>query len=82
MNPCPDYVTCIWKSDHPRHEHSSLCGRKGGFVFRDIGHARNNRKTEGRLVACPDCLRLLGEAEFAASEADLIDMADVEKENA
>ena len=75
----PEYVACIKKGGNTRDEDAAVCGREYGF-FRSVAHVRNSRAFGSRLVGCPDCLRALGEADLAASEAALIDMNDVERE--
>ena len=75
----PEYVVCIKKGGGTRDEDAAVCGREQGF-FLTVAHVRNSRAFGSRLVGCPDCLRALGESDLAASEAALIDMDDVQRE--
>jgi hypothetical protein len=52
----PDWVKCI-SHEVKGEQHTSWCGRFVGmeFHFHGVDHAAENGRSEGRLVACPEC---------------------------
>jgi hypothetical protein len=54
----PDYVKCIERSRVDKKGHS-WCGRPipHEFSFTSIDHAAENGDQQGRLVACPECVK-------------------------
>lgn len=54
----PEWVTCIART-HAAHKGASWCGRRivMEFHFTGLDHAAENGAQQGRLVACPHCLK-------------------------
>jgi len=79
----PDYVNCVLTGRYildegpggPRKEERAWCGRDvaGEWTFVDASHAALNGNNEGRLVACPDCVRRI-HAALARNEKVLPDL--------
>src|SRR6056300_380598 len=53
--PRPDYISCI-----PRNERgnltTALCGRDEQPFFVSVDHAVHNANSDGRIIACPECV--------------------------
>lgn len=71
----PEYQTCIMSSQQGNNK--SLCGRaqaKLEFHFVNVDHWLNNRLCKGRLVGCPDCLKIVKKA--IGEECEILDNDD------
>jgi hypothetical protein len=56
----PEYVKCV-KRSAAGFQDLSYCGREVGceFAFENADHAVENGMAGGRLVTCPDCIRVI-----------------------
>jgi hypothetical protein len=55
---CPEWIKCI-RDNHEDNKGLSWCRRmvSGEWTFTDIDHAAMNGRNQGRLVACPECVK-------------------------
>lgn len=65
----PDFVHCIAKPYADERRHTSLCGRTDrDFRFVGLDHVFMHTQTQGRLLACPECIdaaiKILAEARY------------------
>ena len=60
----PEYVKCV-KRSAKGVEHMTFCGREiwnSEFAFENADHAAENGMSGGRLVACPECRKIIANA--------------------
>ena len=58
----PDYIRCI-ADVHEARKGFTWCGeRADGWAFTGIDHAALNGRADGRLIACPECIKAATEA--------------------
>jgi hypothetical protein len=60
----PEYVRCVRRAANGT-EHMTYCGREisdNENAFTDVNHAAENGMSEGRLVACPKCRKVIASA--------------------
>ncbi len=57
----PEYVKCVGFGDAIRTDNKKVwCGKqipRSAVIFVDVTHAALNGEQEGRLIACPDCVK-------------------------
>ena len=58
----PEYVSCVGLGYRHERKIESWCGGDDKPYFADPAHAALNGKHEGRLVACPECVKKITEA--------------------
>ncbi len=61
----PEWIKCI-RQTHEEKKRLSWCGKDITFGFRewafvDIDHAAYNNLSKGRLLPCPDCVKVIAE---------------------
>ena len=62
MSKRPDYFHCVGLGYKDGRPEQSWCGGKYPPFFMDATHASLNGKTQGRLVACPKCVKEIHKA--------------------
>lgn len=58
----PEWVHCVGLGYQDGRKNESWCGGSDRPYFVDAGHAALNGKHQGRLVACPECVKAINEA--------------------
>ncbi len=57
----PEYVKCVGFGDAIRADNKKVwCGKqipRSEVIFVNVTHAALNGEQEGRLIACPDCVK-------------------------
>ena len=56
------WVHCVGLGYQDGRKNESWCGGSDNPFFVDAGHAVLNGKHQGRLVACPECVKAINEA--------------------
>ncbi|AUR98437.1 hypothetical protein NVP1251O_05 [Vibrio phage 1.251.O._10N.261.55.E5] len=58
----PEWVHCVGLGYQDGRKDESWCEGSDKPFFVDAGHAALNGKHQGRLVACPECVKAINEA--------------------